>query len=449
MLARMTRPAAAIAVSMLAALPLLAGFAGADVVVPAAGRIEGAGGAQFFTTMWITNPSTESVDLELTFLASGAPEADPPRQTASLAAGATVVYENVGEALFARKGVLGAVRVRSSKDVVVTSRVYSRAVAGPERDSQGLSMAAVRAGFGIANGESAVLQGIRQTPDYRYNIFFVETTGKPVSGAIEIRTPDGVEIASAPLALAAWEQRLLSVSTIAPGQSIGDGTLHLRMTGGEGRAVAAGSLVANGSTDATAFEMSFSTSTLVGPAGPQGPVGPQGPAGPAGLQGPQGARGPRGAAGPQGPAGTPAFQARLVDADGDTIGPIVTLEQVSIVAAEIAGETYILNVGGAMSGPTQPHGFRPSPLYYTTTDCSGPVYTHAFSSNLLRRAAITDTNKVLYVTADFPPPQTIAVQSTFFNGCSAVAFPLDVVLFSSTGIDLDTLFTEPFEIVLP
>ena len=84
------------------ALPLFAGFAGADVIVPAAGRVEGAGGTQFFTTIWITNSSSESAEVELTFLASGSPEAEPPRHTASLAAGATAVYENVGEALFDR-----------------------------------------------------------------------------------------------------------------------------------------------------------------------------------------------------------------------------------------------------------------------------------------------------------------------------------------------------------
>jgi len=49
-----------------------------------------------------------------------------------------------------------------------------------------------------------------------------------------------------------------------------------------------------------------STSTFIGPVGPQGPPGPQGPEGPqgpTGPQGPQGFTGPQGATGPPGPTG--------------------------------------------------------------------------------------------------------------------------------------------------
>ena len=449
---------AAVAVSLFAAVPLLAGFAGTDLIVPAAGRVEGAGGTQFFTTVWITNSSAETAELELTFLASGAPEADPPRHMASLAPAETAVYENVGEALFDRKGVLGAVRVRSTKDVAVTSRVYSRELAGPERDSQGLSMFAVRAGFGVGNGESAFLQGIRQTADYRYNVFFVETNGKPVSGVMTIRTPAGVEIASAPIALGAWEQRLLSVSTIASGRTIPDATLHLRMTGGEGRAVAAGSLVANGSTDATAFEMSFSTSPLVGPAGPQGPPGPQGPAGPAGPQGargPRGTTGPQGPEGPQGPAGIPAFQPTLVDAHGKTIGPLVPIGFPTAVALTIGDKTYVLRVGGQQltGSATNPAGeWTADNLNYELENCEGNVSLGSVASNVLPRHAVVGLpGRTLYVSEDFATPVILTHRSRRlgFGPCQADVFTGPHLPLTSTGIDLDTLFTRPFTIVLP
>jgi len=45
--------------------PLMAGFAGTDLILPAVGHINGVGGSHFYTTVWITNPSsTEQADFE-------------------------------------------------------------------------------------------------------------------------------------------------------------------------------------------------------------------------------------------------------------------------------------------------------------------------------------------------------------------------------------------------
>ena len=46
--------------AVLSPVPALAGFTGTDVLIPAVARIAGAGGAQFTSTVWVTNLSLSS-----------------------------------------------------------------------------------------------------------------------------------------------------------------------------------------------------------------------------------------------------------------------------------------------------------------------------------------------------------------------------------------------------
>ena len=445
-----------VALLLSVAVHVYAGFTGTELIVPAAGRIEGAGGAQFFTTIWITNPSSEIAEVELTFLPSGAPEAEHLHEV-SIAPRSTAVFENVGEELFGLKGTLGAIRVRATKDVLVTSRIYSRELHGSEAGSQGLSMAAIPTNLGIGNGESADLQGVRHNGPYRYNVVVVETTGKPVAATISITTPDGVAVTSFPVQLRGWEQRLLSISTfMAPGQRFDDGTAHIQVTGGEGKLVAVGSLVANGSTDASAFEMSLSTASLQGPAGPPGPPGPQGPVGP---EGPRGPRGPQGPAGPPGPPGPPAQQATVVDANGDVLGPVISVSDQSIsntsfsvlVAVKVGLETYPIYVGSALNSASARNWNVPDELFFQSADCSGTAYTHAMRPGLFPRTAIVSAEHTLYVSGLFPTEQLVGYQSiqNSTGVCTVSGGSGQFIALTSTGIDLDTLFTPPFAVDWP
>lgn len=278
-----------------------AGFPASDVFLPAIGRVEGAGGAQFDTTVWITNPSDQAADVEISFRATGS--ASPLIHNDRIAARSTKVYEHFTESLFGVKGVLGGGRVRSATKLLVSARLYEQKATETGADSKGLSISGIPAEFGIAKGESADLQGVRQDSSYRYNVFLVETGGKTITLDLDVIDGNGNQIARTPVALQAFEQRMLSIGALAPGMSFGDGVLHLTAKSGDGRAAAVGSLIANASADASAFEMAFSASSLIGATGPAGPAGPQGPPGPAGQLGPQGFQGPQGPAGPQGLTG--------------------------------------------------------------------------------------------------------------------------------------------------
>lgn len=130
----------------------------------------------------------------------------------------------------------------------------------------------------------------------------------------------------------------------------------------------------------------------------------------------------------------------LVDADGTPIGPVVTLD--NIVAANIQGQTYLMVIQDAT--------WYRQHLYYTSTDCTGQAYaTLLWSPTLERHTAVSGPANTLYVSSPFPPRQTIDARSRSLDGCQA--FTLTEVMFavSSTGINLDTLYTPPFHIELP
>jgi hypothetical protein len=115
--------ACALCVTALASIgPALANFAGTDLILPAAGRVLGAGGTEFLTTGWVTNPNERAVDVQFQFLEAGQANLSPVTVSDTLNAGQTKTYVNLAETLFHRSGVLGAVRVRSSDQVLVSAQ---------------------------------------------------------------------------------------------------------------------------------------------------------------------------------------------------------------------------------------------------------------------------------------------------------------------------------------
>jgi len=261
-----TRVAAVVVAIALAVFPLAAadtkpdGFTGTDLIVPAAGQIQGASGL-FTTSIWITNPTSTTVSYELRFLRAGQSNASPATASDTIGPGQTKVYENAAQSLFGQTGVLGAIRVVSTGELFVSARVFNQAPGAAPNEARGLLYSAVPSAFGIGPGESSLLQGVNQGGDYRYNVFLVESTGEAASVTLRVRDAAGTIVFSGTFDLAGYEQRLISVGALVP-TTILHGSVEAVQAGGNGHIVLAGSLISNSSGDSTGFEMAFRFGTI-------------------------------------------------------------------------------------------------------------------------------------------------------------------------------------------
>jgi hypothetical protein len=440
-----------------------AAFPSTDVILPAVGRVQGAGGAQFYTTVWITNPSqSEAVDVRIEYLLAGQRNLSPATFQDTLAPEETKTYENFAETLFGLTSVLGSARLQASGNVLVTSRIFVKADGDTAAESLGASFAGVPRRFAVGAEEPTTLQGIRQNADFRYNIFLVETSGHDTTVTLTLR-PAGGTPSQLTIGLAAYELRVVPVSAIVAGE-VADAVVDAVATGA-GRIIAAGSLITNGTNDSTAFEMAYRSALLDPPAGPQGPPGPagppgpQGPAGPAGPRGAQGPAGSRGPAGPQGipgppgttglqgPAGEAATQLVAVDAQGDEIGVVLDvasggsgmITQVGVLY-ERQGRQYVLTLnrnGFVLTGLT---------LYYLTPDCTGTAFLPAPPASLFGiYSEVGVPGRTLY--AQNGPSQTVDWLS--MRDSTGVCHPdtgTASMVPATAVVDLSTLFTTPFRL---
>ena len=134
------------------------GFASNEVYIPSVGRGAGAGGSQFYTTVWLTNlSSSSSINFTFYFLKDGQPNiSGVPSFTDSLAPGQTRMYENVIENTLGISNKFGAARITATGEIFVSARVYDQAnPADNLGTTEGLFFSAVPKSFGISIGQSA------------------------------------------------------------------------------------------------------------------------------------------------------------------------------------------------------------------------------------------------------------------------------------------------------
>jgi hypothetical protein len=262
----------AFAAAALLAQAALAGFAGTDVFVPSVGRRPGNLGSQWYTLVWIHNPSATSANVTIAFLERNVPNPSPPVFNDSLSPGETRRYPNTVGTLFGVEKY-GALHITANVPVLVTCRMYNLPPGGEDKDTQGQDHAAIPASFAIASGQSAKLLGVYQTSprddsQFRYNFGWVETVG----GTADVRViaydeaGDVVGDKTYPTT-GGYEPRYYPIEDLVPTVNHTDLTLEVQVVGGTGKIVAVGTGVANRSNDATTFEMSFLPNLLGGTGG--------------------------------------------------------------------------------------------------------------------------------------------------------------------------------------
>jgi hypothetical protein len=243
----------------LAAGTLLAGFAGTDVFLPSVGRRPGAAGSDWYTKMWVHNPNATATNVQVYLLERDKDNSASVPYNTMIEAGDTLVFENAVWTLFAKE-IFGALRVRSSQRLLVSSRIYSQS--GEEKDSVGQFFAGVPASFAIGAGQRTELLGVFQTlpstgSDFRYNFGFVETAGGNATVRVHLYDASGAKISHRDYTVRPWEQKQYGFVAEFAGQSTENARLAVEVTAGTGKVVAFGSGVANGSNDPSTFEMQF------------------------------------------------------------------------------------------------------------------------------------------------------------------------------------------------
>jgi len=242
-----------------------AGFAGTDVYVASVGHGSGSGGSEWKTTIWIYNPGPGAANCQVYFLFRDQANPSPPVYNVTVAEGDTVRFDDAVWRLFGITG-FGAIRVTSNAPVIVNSRIYNQ-VGADISNTQGQFFGAVPASFAIGSGESTQVLGINQGSDgdFRFNYGFVETTGNQVTLELSLYDGDGAVLAVRGYTLQGRQALQVGVADMGAGSTpTTNGRLQVAVTGGSGRVVAFGSGIANGSTDPSTFEMSYSDDLLAG-----------------------------------------------------------------------------------------------------------------------------------------------------------------------------------------
>lgn len=255
----------------LAATPVHAGFTGTDVFVPAVARASGAGGSQFYSTLWITNVSGATATFQIQLLRQGQANPTPLVKDDVLSAGATRRYDDIVQ-LFGVSGLGAALRVVSDQALFVSSRTYDQPDGAPLKNVKGLFLSGIPASFAIGAGETTRLQGITNGPieSFRYNFGMVETAGQAVTVAVALKDEDGNVTATQQYLLGAYEARQVNAfSGFTPEVSTKNGVVEASVVGGTGKVILYGTQIAGtgddpGSNDSAGFEMSFKDSLLAG-----------------------------------------------------------------------------------------------------------------------------------------------------------------------------------------
>jgi hypothetical protein len=242
--------------------PVLAGFAGTDLFLPMAGRQAGVHPSNWYTTVWVHNPGAAAATARISFLERGTANPAPPWVDVLVGPGATEKLENVVEAYF-HEQAFGALRITcATEKLVVTSRVYSQAAGEGESASVGQDFAGVPASFAIGVGEKSQILGAYQTvptagSEHRYNFGVVETAGRSAWVRFRALDANGAELGFTSFQVREFSQRQVAFKDHFPGVSTENARLEVEVISGEGKVIAYGSQIANGSQDPTTFEMTY------------------------------------------------------------------------------------------------------------------------------------------------------------------------------------------------
>ncbi len=237
------------------------GFAGTDVFVASVGHGTGAGGSQWRTTLWIANTGSSSANCQVQFLPRATSNPSPAgTYNLTVQPGDVASIEDGVLTLFGLEGY-GALRIVSDREVVVNSRIYNQE-GSSVRDTQGQFFSGIPSTFAVEPGESTDVMGVNQgwDGDFRYNFGLVETSGHDVTVEVTLLDGEGTALGASVYNLGPRGVMQVNVSDLGGAGSAptDNGRVHVYVRPeSQGRVLAFGSGIANGSQDPSTFEMTM------------------------------------------------------------------------------------------------------------------------------------------------------------------------------------------------
>ncbi len=252
----MARAAAALMV-LCVANGVGAAIPGTDLWEPSLARTPGQNGSQWYATVWIHNPGTETAHVTVSFLVRDQSNPSPVQQTVTVDPGETLKLGDVYEDLFGLSSAIGALRFQSDRKIVVAARSYNLTAAGIA-DSQGQFVAGMPSEIAIGAGKKTSIPGITNPEDgsFRSNFALVETAGGTATVEVTLYNRDGTEVASKTYTLSPYEPVQV---TFDSGATVDGGRWDVKVLSGSGKVLTFASMVGNGtvSQDPSTLEMEY------------------------------------------------------------------------------------------------------------------------------------------------------------------------------------------------
>jgi hypothetical protein len=242
---------AIVLVFCLAASPTLALNPDNELWVPAAARGFGAGTASWITDLYILNPGDEAVTVEIAWLERDQDNTDPLAEVFEIAAGETLVLEDLIETVFGLEEGAGGFHIEILQDgdeggeksvskqgsaedaqLVVEARVYSLDDQG---GTFGLGFEGVPSYAAISSNDPETTHsiGVTNNSAYRSNWYGLNIGDEQAEVMVELLDLDGDVMAAETFELPPMAPILKTVSGLG-GPSFANGTLRFTMLDGEG-----------------------------------------------------------------------------------------------------------------------------------------------------------------------------------------------------------------------
>ena len=239
---------ACVCFALLAAPSALAISPGNDLLVAGAARTN-----RWTADLYIVNPGSTEVTVEVMWLERDQPNPDPVTRTFTIAAGETLILDDVIWNNFNMNRAGGAFRITcTGGEVSANLVVYTGA--GSEGGTYGSGFEAIPASSATSAGEATHVAGVVLNDAFYTNLFAL-AGANGVTMDVDYLDPDGTVLATEEIVLEAYEPWLSSVEDLWGVSAIPNGTARASVTAGS--MVMLGSKVDRTSKDATTLEQEF------------------------------------------------------------------------------------------------------------------------------------------------------------------------------------------------